>query len=316
MLRLSIVIPVLGDQKLLDDTLVSILENRPANCELLVVHNRPYNDPYDLAGEVQFLQARPGAGFVECLNVGLSASRAPVVHVLACGVEVREGWADAALRHFRNPEVGAVAAVALCRDDHQTVVSAGLAYRPEGIAWRIGRGATADDVAHHQDGLCGPDSLVAFYRRSAIEAVGGFSPSPVETLAAIDTALSLRQAGFHCVMEADCNADIDAAAASEKPGFRHGWDAERLFWRWASSHGRVRSVAAHAALVAGECVIGLWRPVMLVQLIGRAVGTVHALVATRRPLPSRLADDETPLVLTLPHFSEHCPEEQPSARAA
>ena len=60
MLRLSIVIPVLGDQKPLDDTLVSILENRPANCELVVVHNTPYNDPYGLSGEVQFVQAPAG----------------------------------------------------------------------------------------------------------------------------------------------------------------------------------------------------------------------------------------------------------------
>ena len=315
MLRLSIVIPVLGDQKPLDDTLVSILENRPANCELLVVHNTPYNDPYGLAGEVQFVQAPEGAGFAECLNLGLSASRAPVVHLLACGVEVRAGWAEAALRHFRNPEVAAVAPVLLHHDDHQTVVSAGLGYRAEGVVWRVGRGRTPEEVGEGDGELCGPDALAGFYRRSAIEAVGGFSSAPVDTLATIEVALSLREAGFRCVVEPDCQAKVNSTAARDKVGFRHGRHSERLFWRWASAHGGVRSVAAHAALLTGECVVGLWRPFMLLQLAGRAVGAIHAAVGRRQ---SRICveTDDQPQILTSPSFAVDQDEEQLSSRAA
>jgi hypothetical protein len=315
-LRLSIVIPVLGDLKPLDDTLVSILENRPANCELLVVHNTPYNDPYELTGEVQFLQAPPGAGFVECLNLGLSASRAPVVHLLACGVEVRSGWADAALQHFRNPEVAAVAPVVLRHDDHQTVVSAGLGYRAEGVVCRVGCGDSPEQIGENHDELCGPDVLAGFYRRSAIEAVGGFSPSPIDTLAVIEIALSLRHAGFRCVVEPNSQTKVDAAAVHDKTGFRHGRDSERLFWQWASAHGRVRSVAAHAALVAGECVVGLWHPFMLLQLAGRAVGLMCAALGKRRPKPPEEADDE-PSVISSPHFRVvDCRDNEPSNRAA
>jgi GT2 family glycosyltransferase len=315
-LRLSIVIPVFGDLKPLDDTLVSILENRPANCELLVVHNAPYNDPYELAGEVQFVQAPKGAGIVECLNLGLSASRAPVVHLLACGVEVRPGWAEVALRHFRNPEVAAVAPVLLHHDDQMTVVSAGLGYRAEGVVWRVGRGRTLDEVGEDRDEPCGPDALAGFYRRSAIEAVGGFSQSPIDTLATIEVSLSLREAGFRCVVEPDSQAKVNSTAARDKVGFRHGRHSERLFWRWASAHGRVRSVAAHAALVAGECVIGLWRPFMLLQLAGRAVGLVHAAMAKPRSKTREEADDE-PAVITSPRFNVvDCRDVQSSSRAA
>jgi len=301
-LRLSIVIPVLGDLKPLDDTLVSILENRPANCELLVVHNAPYDDPYGLAGEVQFVQAPEGAGFVECLNLGLSASRAPVVHLLACGVEVRPGWAEAALRHFRNPEVAAVAPVLLHQNDQETVVSAGMGYGAEGVVWRVGRGRVPEEIGEEPGELCGPDALAGFYRRSAIEAVGGFSPSPVETLATIELALSFREAGFRCVVEPNCQAKVNSTAARDKVGFRHGCHSERLFWRWASAHGRVRSVAAHAALLAGECVIGLWRPLMLLQLLGRAVGAIHAAIAKRRSQTRAAEGDDGPSVIASPHF--------------
>ena len=73
--RLSIVIPSVGDCNLLEDSLVSVLENRPADCEVLVVHNRPYDDPYNLAGEVRFVQANPRAGLAECLDMGTAAGR-------------------------------------------------------------------------------------------------------------------------------------------------------------------------------------------------------------------------------------------------
>jgi GT2 family glycosyltransferase len=301
---LSIVIPVLGNQQPLDDTLVSILENRPANCELVVVHNAPYDDPYGLADEVRFVEAPRGAGFVECLNLGLSASRAPVVHLLACGVEARPGWAEAALRHFRDPDVAAVAPVLLHQDDQETVVSAGMGYRAEGVVWRLGRGRAPQELGQSEDEPCGPDALAGFYRRSAIEAVGGFSPSPVETLATIELSLSFREAGFRCVVEPNSQAKVKPTATREKVGFRHGCHSERLFWRWASAHGRVRSVAAHAALVAGECAIGLWRPLMFLQLLGRAVGLIHALVvAKRRPKPCTAQADDSPSVIAAPHLA-------------
>ncbi len=304
MTGLSIVIPVLGNPNLLDDTLVSILENRPANCEIIVVHTEPYDDPYHLAGEVQFLKAERKAGLAECLNLGIAESRAPVVHVLACGVEVGAGWADAAMRHFRDKRVAAVAAVVCCRDDRQKVISAGLGYRMEGLAWRLGQGRSAVEVAQAQnvDELVGPDTLAAFYRKSALEAVGGFSPWDADLLVGTDMALALWHAGFRCVTEPKCIVRADAALASEKPGFRHGRDAERLFWRWLSKHGRMCSLAAHAAMVAGECILGLWRPLLMLRLAGRIWGLIRAMFAKRhsRRLQAESADE--PAVIAAPMF--------------
>ncbi len=315
--RLSIVIPVVGNPSRLDDTLVSILENRPADCEILVVHNEPYNDPYELAGEVQFLRARPRAGFVECLNLGLLAARSPVVNAVACGVEVHAGWADAALPHFHHPEIAAVAAIVTHRADSGKVVSAGLGYGVEGIVWRMGQGQTPAEVADNQCEPCGPDALTGFYRTSAVKMVGGFSSLTHAALATIDTALSLELAGFRCTMEPECMACVDPATVCDQPGFRHGRDAEQLFWRWASHHGRVRSIAVHAALVAGECVIGLWRPSMLLQLAGRAGGAILTVLARRRVSSKAATVTEAPPVVAAPHFDmAKFREEQASARAA
>ena len=282
MTRLSIIIPLLGDAKRLDDTLVSVLENRPHNCEIIVVHNEPYDDPYQLAGEVRFIEAPHRATAADCLNLGLAASRAEVVHTLACGIEVTPGWADAAVRHLGDAAVGAVAGVILAQDDPQQIVSAGLGYRTEGVAWRVGQGLQPAALGKCRAELCGPDLAAAFYCHSALDAVGGFSRQATEALMGIDAALKLQRLGFRCALEPACIVRADAASAAESPGFRRGRDAERLFWRWASTRGRARSLLGHAALMIGESALAVRHPSLLAQMAGRLCGAIQAAIIDRR----------------------------------
>ena len=67
--RLSIVIPCLGGAADFDGTLVSVLQNRPADCEVLVLHTEPYDDPYGLRNEVRFMESR--GSLVDLLNVAV-----------------------------------------------------------------------------------------------------------------------------------------------------------------------------------------------------------------------------------------------------
>jgi hypothetical protein len=314
---LSIVISVLGDPQQLDDTLLSVLESRPADCEILVVHNRPYHDPYHLGDEVQFIQAERGATMVECLNQGLASSRAPVVHILTCGVQVCAGWADAALQHFANPEIAAVGAVVLQRDDRRKTISAGLGYCAGGTAWRLEQFNEAGDIDDCQPDFCGPDTLAAFYRRSVVQSLGGLSSWAGDSLAGIDLALALRQAGFRCVLEPRCVAHVDAAATYVEPAFRRGRNIEKLFWRWASSQGWLSSLAAHVALLAGQCVSSLWRPSMLAQLAGRASSTLQLIFARGRRKAAEPASVTKPSAVAAPHFSTaRLEEKRRSSRVA
>ena len=41
-MKLTIVIPAIGNQSDIDDTLVSVLENRPASCAVLLAHPVSY----------------------------------------------------------------------------------------------------------------------------------------------------------------------------------------------------------------------------------------------------------------------------------
>ncbi len=301
--RLSIVIPVVGDPSLLDDTLVSVLENRPADCEILVVHTQPYNDPYELAGEVRFLKAPRRAGFAECLNWALASARSPVVNVVSCGVEVCAGWADAALKRFRRPEIAALAAVIVDRNDPARVVSSGLWYGDEGAAQRIGGGRTVAEIAVEQAGFCAPDALAAFYRASAVREMGGCPAWSDEVSACVDAALALRREGFRVGIEPRSLARINPAAARVRTSYRRGRDSEQLFWRWAWHRGLARSLVAHAALVAGESALAFGRPSMFAQLAGRMTGAMLAAVARRKShAPWDSAAAEPPSTLAPPHF--------------
>ena len=88
MARLTIIIPALGPTEPFEATLASVLANRPEDADVVVTHAGSYGDPYDLAGEVNFVELPPGSGLVECLNLALLACDSDFVHLLAPGVEV------------------------------------------------------------------------------------------------------------------------------------------------------------------------------------------------------------------------------------
>ena len=148
MSRLSILIPVLSKLKKLEDTLISLLENRPANCQIVVVLNEPYADPYQLGDEVCFVEGPRDAGLAESINFGFTNCDAPIVHILSCGLEVSPGWTDTVLSHFKDPKVAAVAPLVLQRRDRDKVISAGagLPGGRKGNAFRLRHVSGAGDA--------------------------------------------------------------------------------------------------------------------------------------------------------------------------
>ena len=106
-------------------------EHRPDDCDVLVVLDKHRNeDPYELAGEVQFIESSGQIGFAASVNAGIQASCAEVVHVLAAGVEVCEGWADVAMTHFRDLRVAAVSPIVTTRSNRAERSQPGIDYPP------------------------------------------------------------------------------------------------------------------------------------------------------------------------------------------
>lgn len=270
--RLSILIPALGKLDLVEDTLVSVLRNRPDDCEVLVVLNGEYADPYDLQDEVRFVSAGRGAGLVESVNAGIRASRSPIVHLLARGAVVGEGWTDAPCGHFGDPRVAAVAPLVLDAARPERVLSAGLDYHPGGVRRSRGRQAPADGLARASATVLGPAAVAAFYRRPALLALGegvAFDSSMGDPLADVDLALRLRQAGHLAVFEPASLVYAPAAEVPARGALGRARQAERLFWRHARAGGWTRSLTAHALVVAAQFGRSLPGPRSVTQLLGR-----------------------------------------------
>ncbi len=265
--RLAIVISAVDHVELLEGTLVSVLENRPADCEIIVALNSPYSDPYDLKDEVRFVQAAARASTVAAINAALSAARAPFVHLLASGCEVTEGWADKALSRFGDRQVGSVAPLVFDAQNRDCIFAAGVGYRAGGKRYLVGRGLR-EAAAETQASIVGACGFAAFYRKAALDFVGGLSSQLGRRQADVDLALVLKRAGFAVALET--GSRIYAAAQVDPPEgpFRQSLHDERLFWR-NLSNAPLRAFCAHAGIVAIELLSSFARPRMLAQLAGR-----------------------------------------------
>ena len=200
MVKLSILIAA-TDETRLEASLVSVLENRPADCEIVVVHDQGYPDPYALAGEVRFVFVAPVSDEITRLAAGLRSCQAALVHILRCGVTVSEGWTDAAVAHFADPRVAAVSSLVISPGGSR-VESAGIEYRPGGR--RIVRTRHAQ-IAAAGDGptpILGPTLDAAFYRLATLRELDeAFSVAVGEELADVDLALRLARGGYRTVLE-------------------------------------------------------------------------------------------------------------------
>jgi hypothetical protein len=270
--RLSIVIPCLGGAAEFDGTLVSVLQNRPADCEVLVVHAEPYDDPYDLAHEVRFVEA-PRRSLVELINSGLQQVRGEIVHVLACGLEVAEGWTAAAVRHFDDAEIAAVSPVIL-DSDHTAVVAAGVRWSLGGARVLVSdQRVLSAGAGRLRTKILGPTLPAGYYRRDVLLALGGFEPSLGDELADVGLALDIEALGLLSVCERSSQIvqQEEPKQANSGPALP-GRAAQRLFHRHAARRGLAASLAVHPVTVACDWFQRAARLNVLGTLVGRAMG--------------------------------------------
>ncbi|MCY2993903.1 MAG: glycosyltransferase family 2 protein [Planctomycetota bacterium] len=270
MYRLSLVIPFVSEPEPFEDTLVSVLQNRPANCEVIVVHRGPYDDPYELRDEVCFVEVPTETSTMQSINAGLTAARGEVVHLLQPGVLAIEGWTKPALARFDDPTLGAVAPVVLGRSNPDRVVSAGMRFTAGGARRVNGvgtRSATSKRLARRA--MAGPTLTAAFYRKTALMALGGLPEVVGERLADADLAISLRALGWGCVLEPACQLVGDAKQQPAPLSFAAGRCDERLFLRYAATHGMFPVVVFHLFAILGGWLCRAYRWGAYSHLLGR-----------------------------------------------
>lgn len=191
--RLSIVVPHLGADGPFEDTLISILENRPADVEVIVAHDGSYADPFELSDEVRFV-CGPSHSLPDLMSVAVDQARSEFVHVIAGGVRATAGWTAAALELLQQYEVGLVAPLAISRND-DSVIAAGWTSRFSTATCPIGHGSsqvTRRETARIQ-GAC---LSASFWNRRLLKQVHAAYPTHSSNAAQYAWPALLTQRGW------------------------------------------------------------------------------------------------------------------------
>ena len=270
MLRLSVIIPVVRTLPKLEDTLVAVLEYKPDDCEVIVVLDEPYPDPYDLAGEVIFLQAGNDTTLGRAINLGLEIATGSVVHILTCGNLPQKDWAEAALPHFDDGRIAAVIPLAIDPMHTDQVVAAGMGYDSAGRLVYLQRGITlgATVLCHRTQVL--PHFSGAIFCRSRLRQVQGADETLNDRWVLADLTLRLLRCGGTSILEPNCKVASDPTAEPTELGYAAARDAERFFWRWHDRRGI--TLARHLALLTQETFAALPKGQVWPCLTGRIAG--------------------------------------------
>lgn len=240
-MKCSVVIPSYNGRALLATCLASIDRHRPALIPIEVI----VADDASTDGTIGWLEAefpwvvrvalKQNGGFCRAANAGIGAARGEFVQLLNNDTEVTPGWVEAGLAPFEDPTVGSVAPLVLFRSDPSRVDSAGDSYTFTGWPYKRGhRQGVSLWESRPREPVFGASASSAFYRGSALRAVGGFDPAYGSYYEDVDLAFRLRWAGHGCVFEPSCRIlhDVTATFDHARPALqrRVSRNAEYLFW--------------------------------------------------------------------------------------
>jgi len=310
--RLSVIIPWLDDTTAFEDTLVSVLQNRPERCEILVVHPPEYEDPYDLGDEVRFLVSS-ATSEIDRINQGIEAASGDVVHVLRCGLEAVEGWAEPALKLFEDDQIAMVAPLIVQRGDRDRVAAAGVAYQSGGSRRLCGVGKRVSRVERSVSQVVAPTLSAGFYRRDVLALWGGFDSAVGQRLADVDLGLTLLDLDYHCAVAMESRV-VGEVEQSGPEGFQMGRESERLFWRHAGPRTGSIQLVRHAFTVLSACLAQFPSPRVVTHFTGRLAGCCERTI--HQKFRERLTNFATPQLLPLRASRATEPESQPLRRAA
>jgi GT2 family glycosyltransferase len=304
------VIPSHSRPDLLRLCLASVARFAPAGTQVVVVDDGSRGGVIsgtaeEFPGVTVIRRPKPG-GFCAAANAGIAAAAAPVVELLNDDAEVTAGWADAALRWFADPRVGAVAPLVLRNDPDRLarglpprIDTAGDEYDPGGFArkrwsgrqWAAGSGQSkpvagllpaADRPRPAARGprpaapgpVWGVSACAGFYRREAVLRAGGFPEHFRAYFEDVDLSFRLRRLGYEILFDPAARVWHRVSGSyGTRPSRRtleqQSCNEERVFWRNVRGRDRLRYLPRHAAVLAGKALRRWQEGGLLPWLLGR-----------------------------------------------
>lgn len=224
-MRISIVVPHLGDDTTFEESLVSVLEHRPRGADVYVVHDGSYRDPFDLGDEVRFLTAAT-ADLPVLVAAAAESVTGRVMHVIGGGVRATHGWTDEPLSLLERQSVAIVAPLAYEAVGGR-LLAAGWRDSWRNLTEPLGRGRRV--LAAGQAGRIGGAYLAAsFWRRTELRAATRAGLLCDRDAAEFAWARMLVSAGWQVAVSEQSRVHAEAEALLGDAGFRRGWRLQAL----------------------------------------------------------------------------------------
>ncbi|MCK6457342.1 MAG: glycosyltransferase family 2 protein [Phycisphaerae bacterium] len=293
----TVVIPNYNGRRFLPRLLDSLAAQSRDDFRIIVVDDGSTDDSVRFVRETRpdatLLTTPKNLGFAGACNMGLAAATTPFVALLNNDTHVDRNWLSAALRPFEQSDVGAVASLVLLAEPPHRIDSAGDAYTVAGGAMKRLHGRPVDaarSIDARTFSACGAS---AFYRRAAIEQVGGLDEALVSYYEDVELGFRLNWAGWRCVLAADSICYHHLSASYDPRGwtmhFHSARNAEIVWWSLLSPALRRKHAAAHLAFLllqfaaeighgrARAFLAGKWAALRSRAAIRRKREIVHAL---------------------------------------
>jgi GT2 family glycosyltransferase len=221
----ALVIPNHNGVRWLPGVLDSVAAQTVAPADVLVVDDGSTDGSAELVAErypeVRVLALERNGGFARAANAGIAAVSAEAVALVNTDVVLAPDWlerATAALEH--EPRAAAVATKLVDLDDPAILYSAGDVLRRDGACEQRGR-FERDSGRYDEPGeIFSACAGAALYRRSALQAAGGFDERLGTYLEDVELGLRLRLAGWQCRWEP--RAVAHHAGGGSSAALRHG----------------------------------------------------------------------------------------------
>jgi GT2 family glycosyltransferase len=274
--RLSIVIPSHSRPDLLRLCLQSVSAHAPDSTQVIVIDDGSKQGIISRTASeipcVEVIRHERPRGFAIAANRGIAAARGSVIELLNDDTQVTAGWADAAMSHFMDKAVAAVAPLVFQgpRRGEPLIDSAGDEYDLGGFARKRGRGQRMSEQFAKPREVFGASASSAFYRADVLRAVAGFPEDFGAYFEDVDVAWRIRRAGFRTMYEPESVVWHQVGSSYQKNrklAELQSQNEERVFWRNVPNVWRV--MPRHGAVLVAKAIRRIREGTLVPWTIGR-----------------------------------------------
>ena len=223
-------IPTLAADTRLVECLDSLQRQTRRDFEVIVVDNSGRGLAARVAGGARVIDTGSNVGFGAAVNRGIQQSTSLYVAVLNDDAAAQPGWLEALVGAIeKRPDAGMCASQVRLFGEHR-LDSAGMLLAGDGVAKQRGHGRPPEDFPVLEETLF-PSGSAALYRRTMLEAIGGFDESFFLYCEDTDLGLRARWAGWKClyVPEAVVEHHYSHSAGRASPVKAYYVERNRLF---------------------------------------------------------------------------------------